>query len=96
LLGGVLREEEAMKLALFTIASSLMIVCSPVCAEPANEGQPFGKGIVSEAARNKEIKGAVQENVPGGLDDVVHENLADDGDEGAIRGHGKTDAPGQN
>ena len=83
-----------MKLSHFVAISSMLFFCSPVLAESANEGQPFGKGIVSEAARDKEIKDAVHENVPGGLDDVVHENLSDDGDEGAIRGHGKNDAPG--
>jgi hypothetical protein len=87
-------KEEDMKLALFIVATGMLAVGSPALAEPANVGQPFGN-IVSEAARNKEIKEAVQENVPGGLDDVIHENLADDGDDGNIRGHGKTDAPGR-
>jgi hypothetical protein len=39
----------------------------------------------------------VSPNVPGGLDEVIMEVLADDDlPSGVIRGHGRTDAPGQN
>jgi hypothetical protein len=61
-------------------------------AQPANVGEPFGQTVVAPAAPVNED---VSPNVPGGLDDVIMEVLADD-DVGPIRGHGRTDAPGQN
>jgi hypothetical protein len=63
-------------------------------AQPANVGEPFGKAVVAPAAPVNED---VSPNVPGGLDEVIMEVLADDDlPSGVIRGHGRTDAPGQN
>jgi len=84
-------------LVLTAILSSMFIIPGSALADSAaNVGEPFGREVVSPAARDKEIKAAVHENVPGGLDDVIHENLADDGEAGDIRGNGKNDAPGRN
>ena len=86
-----------MKIA-FLIAAllSLCLSASSALAESGNVGEPFGRAVVSPAAKAGEIKDAVHENVPGGLDDVVQSNLADDEEGGDIRGHGRKDAPGHN
>ena len=83
-------------LVLTATLSTMFIIPGSALADSANVGDPFGKEVVSPAARDKEIKDAVHENVPGGLDDVIQENLADDGEAGDIRGNGKNDAPGHN
>jgi hypothetical protein len=90
------RMEEAMKrLTHFIALSSTLFICGPVLADSANVGRPFGREVVSDAAKNGEIKQGVQENVPGGLDDVIQKNLADEDDEaGLINGYGREDAPG--
>ena len=77
----------------FFALSSILAFSGPALAQDANDGQPFGQ-VVSQAAKNGEIKEAVHENGPGGLDDVVQSNLADDEEAGTVRGHGRIDAPG--
>ena len=81
------------------LAAALLFMClgaGSAIAESGNVGEPFGRAVVSPAAKAGEIKDAVHENVPGGLDDVVQSNLADDEEGGDIRGHGRNDAPGHN
>jgi hypothetical protein len=80
------------------IAASLsiyMITGSALAESPHAGAEPFGRQVVAPAARAGEIKEAVHENVPRGLDDVVQSNLADD-EGNNIRGHGRVDAPGKN
>lgn len=81
----------------FIALSSMLVIGGPVLAESANVDRPFGREVVSDAAKNGDIKEAVHENVPGGLDDVIQKALADEDDEaGLINGHGRDDAPGHN
>ena len=83
-------------LVLIATLSGMLLIPGSTLAGQANEGEPFGKGVVSPAAQLGEVKEGVHENVPGGLDEVIHEDLADDGETGAVRGLGKNDAPGRN
>jgi hypothetical protein len=90
--------------------SGVLIIPAIALAEPANVGEPFGRGVVAPAAQDKTLKSGVQEQVPGTdgvsdgvagapshVDDKIHNNLADnEPGTGNIRGHGKDDAPGQN
>jgi hypothetical protein len=89
----MMMEETMRGLTYFIALSSMLVFGGPVLAQDANEGQPFGQ-VVSQAAKDGEIKEAVHENGPGGLDDVIQSNLADDEEAGTVRGHGRIDAPG--
>lgn len=61
----------------------------------ASEGRPFGTAVVAPAAP---INDNIQELRDEGrtVQEAIHGSLADDSGDGDIRGHGKTDAPGQN
>ena len=80
-------------------ALALQAMLGAALADPANVGEPFGRAVV---APNTPVKDAVQENVPGGLDEVIQSNLADDEDHTGdnnpddVIGHGRNDAPGKN
>ena len=86
----------------FQIAAlgSVLTISGPALAQQANEGVPFGKGVVAPAAQDKSLVGAVHAEGPGNVDDKIHNNLADNESDGMggnlnVRGHGKDAAPGQ-
>jgi hypothetical protein len=74
-------------------ASIVLFFCGASVAAPANVGEPFGRSVVAPKAP---VADAVHENAPGTLDEVIQENLADEGETGDVIGHGRTDAPGHN
>jgi hypothetical protein len=89
----------------FQIASlsSVLIISGSALAQQANDGVPFGQGVVAPAAHDDSLLGGVQERVPGSdqlptpsqLDDTVQSNVADDEEAGTVRGYGRNDAPGR-
>lgn len=94
-------KEISMTKTLTAIVTALgfLSVSGAALAQGANTGEPFGKEVVSPAARadpasDDHISKAVGELTPGGVDDKVADILADD-EEGDIRGHGRKDAPGR-
>jgi hypothetical protein len=77
--------------------SSLLIISGSAWAQDANDGVPFGKGIIAPTARgetDQSLKDAIHEQGPGNVDDKIQSNLGDEED-GDVRGHGRDAAPGQ-
>lgn len=99
---GFATKEGFMKkaLAITVVALGYIGIAGTSLAQEANDGVPYGQGVVSGAAQvgradPDHISHAVAAQGPGNVDDKVASNLGDNEiPPGNVRGHGRTAARG--